>query len=65
MYKFYSLGGQNYAFRLGFGPPKFPGTKSGWFGAFFEKRSILVIFDLRHPTTFSLYVNFDPYTPKY
>ena len=49
-------------FRLSFGPPKFPRTKSGYFGAFFEKRSILVIFDLRHPTTLSFYVNFDPYT---
>ena len=46
MYKFLRVLGPNDLFLLGFGPPNFPGAKSGWFGAFLGKRSILTIFPL-------------------
>ena len=46
MYNFFSLGGQHKVLRVGFGPQKFSGAKSRWFGAFFEKWSIFTIFGL-------------------
>ena len=46
MYKFLRVMGPNDPFLIGFGPPNFPGAKSGWLGAFWRKTSILTFFGL-------------------
>ena len=44
VYKFLSVRVQNEPLSPAFGRPNFSGAKSGWFGAFLEKTSILTIF---------------------
>ena len=45
-YTFFGSRGQFRTISIRIDPQNFPGPKSGWFGAFLEKRSILVIFRL-------------------